>query len=164
MIIPFNIKYRKEIESGEYKVVTIDNNPVTILKWDVRGTAYPIVACVEVKDGDETIDFVNTFSEDGEISDSDNVLLKLQVPDIESTEFEDALIALAIEVNCMNPVKFTNIAKVWARQNADKLIDLAKKETVWVHNSGSTVTSEDGVEDDDYKKNNTIKFDITELS
>lgn len=32
--IPFNIKYRPEIESGKYKVVTSTNKPVRIVCWD----------------------------------------------------------------------------------------------------------------------------------
>ena len=40
--IPFNIKYRPQIESGEYKVVTRENCPVEIKIWDLKGD-FPIV-------------------------------------------------------------------------------------------------------------------------
>ena len=40
--IPFNIKYRPQIESGEYKVVTRENRPVEIKIWDLKGD-FPIV-------------------------------------------------------------------------------------------------------------------------
>ena len=40
--IPFNIKYRVQIESGEYKVVTRDDRPVEIKIWDLKGD-FPVV-------------------------------------------------------------------------------------------------------------------------
>ena len=41
-MIPFNIKYRPQIESGEYRVVTRENRPVEIRIWDLKGD-FPIV-------------------------------------------------------------------------------------------------------------------------
>ena len=38
----FNIKYRSQIESGEYKVVTREDRPVEIRIWDLKGD-FPIV-------------------------------------------------------------------------------------------------------------------------
>ena len=40
--IPFNIKYRPQIESGEYSVVTREDRPVEIKIWDLKGN-FPIV-------------------------------------------------------------------------------------------------------------------------
>ena len=40
--IPFNIKYRTQIESGEYTVVTREDCPVEIRIWDLKGD-FPIV-------------------------------------------------------------------------------------------------------------------------
>ena len=40
--IPFNVKYRPQIESGEYKVVTREDRPVEIRIWDLKGD-FPIV-------------------------------------------------------------------------------------------------------------------------
>lgn len=40
--IPFNIKYRPQIESGEYKVVTREDRPVEIKIWDLKGD-FPLV-------------------------------------------------------------------------------------------------------------------------
>lgn len=40
--IPFSIKYRPQIESGEYKVVTREDRPVEIRIWDLKGD-FPIV-------------------------------------------------------------------------------------------------------------------------
>ena len=40
--IPFNIKYRVQIESGEYRVVTREDRPVEIKIWDLKGD-FPVV-------------------------------------------------------------------------------------------------------------------------
>lgn len=40
--IPFNIKYRPQIESGEYRVVTREDRPVEIKIWDLKGD-FPVV-------------------------------------------------------------------------------------------------------------------------
>lgn len=40
--IPFNIKYRSQIESGEYRVVTREDRPVEIKIWDLKGN-FPVV-------------------------------------------------------------------------------------------------------------------------
>ena len=45
--IPFNIKYRPQIESGEMKVVTRRGEPVEIVYWDAVGKN-PIVAIIEI--------------------------------------------------------------------------------------------------------------------
>ena len=42
MKIPFDIKYRPEIESGKYKVITVvDNKPVRIICWDRKSCYKP---------------------------------------------------------------------------------------------------------------------------
>ena len=33
--IPFSIAYRPQVESGEYKVVTREDCPIDIIKWDL---------------------------------------------------------------------------------------------------------------------------------
>lgn len=40
--IPFSIAYRPQIESGEYRVVTREDRPVEIIKWDLKGE-FPVV-------------------------------------------------------------------------------------------------------------------------
>ena len=40
--IPFNIKYRPQIESGEYRVVTREDRPAEIKIWDLKGD-FPVV-------------------------------------------------------------------------------------------------------------------------
>ena len=61
----FDIKFRPEIESGKFKVVTVDGRPVTILRWDMKGN-YPILACTMVKqcnwEGDKSWDEERPFA------------------------------------------------------------------------------------------------------
>lgn len=52
MKIPFDIKYRPQIESGEYKVETRDGKKVRVLCYDANSTA-PVVALVTFNDGSE---------------------------------------------------------------------------------------------------------------
>lgn len=47
MKIKFDMKYRREIESGKYKVVTADYKPVTIERWDMKGNS-PVLASMMV--------------------------------------------------------------------------------------------------------------------
>ena len=63
MKIAFDIKFRPEIESGKYKVVSGNLSPVTILKWDAPCKEYPIIGMFE--NG-----FVTNYSIYGKDSDS----------------------------------------------------------------------------------------------
>jgi len=47
MKLKFDIKYRRQIESGKYKVVTADDKPVTIERWDMKGNS-PVLASMMV--------------------------------------------------------------------------------------------------------------------
>lgn len=45
--IPFDIMYRPQIESGEYKVVSRENKPARIVCWDMKSDHYPILALID---------------------------------------------------------------------------------------------------------------------
>lgn len=47
MKIKFDIKYRSQIERGKYKVVTANDKPVKIERWDMKGNS-PILASMMV--------------------------------------------------------------------------------------------------------------------
>ena len=47
MKIKFDMKYRREIKSGKYKVVTADDKPVKIERWNMKGNR-PILASMMV--------------------------------------------------------------------------------------------------------------------
>ena len=53
MKIPFDMKYRPQIESGEYKVETRNGKSVRIICWDKQGEC-PIVV-LSCMDGDEGV-------------------------------------------------------------------------------------------------------------
>lgn len=44
--IPFDIKYRPQIESGEYKVETRNGSPARVICWDRKHEEYPLVALI----------------------------------------------------------------------------------------------------------------------
>lgn len=74
MIIPFNIKYRPQIESGEYKVRTASGNPARIVCWDYKSQFdEPVFALITTTDGYE---YGCQFREDGRyIGNNDNFLV-----------------------------------------------------------------------------------------
>ena len=61
MKIKFDIKYRHQIESGIYKVITASGEPVKIERWDLQGN-YPILAVLPTTVSD--YEGVNTWVED----------------------------------------------------------------------------------------------------
>lgn len=69
--IKFDVKYRGQIESGEFKVVTRSGLPARVICWDRewRNSSYemPIVALIEAEDGRE---WPYTFSMDGKFKGS----------------------------------------------------------------------------------------------
>ena len=78
MKVHFDIKFRPQIESGEYKVVTGDDRPVRIISWDrkIIGGRYEIVALVPALQGDTEI--VQLYHPDGTLITADwNEKLKL---------------------------------------------------------------------------------------
>lgn len=91
MKISFDIKFRPQIESGEYKVVTGDDRAVRIISWDKKtyGGRTDIVALVPTSNGDTEV--VQLYSPDGTlISSSYNEKFKLFIitPEPNLTEFE----------------------------------------------------------------------------
>lgn len=48
MKVPFNIKYRPQIESGEAEVVTRNGRAVRIICWDAPSNNFPIVGYVRM--------------------------------------------------------------------------------------------------------------------
>ena len=95
--IPFNVKFKPQIESGEYKVVYVENSsmeqyPVEILKWDSNSDAGCIVCCIRRKGKDR----ISAFDENGEhkVSGEGNRLF-IVTPEEKLTEFEKAFDNLA---------------------------------------------------------------------
>lgn len=130
MKIPFDIKFRSQIESGEYKVVTRDSTPVRIVCWDANNPQ-PIVGLVY--DNDTMCDIVELFCGNGkywsEDKDKDSDFdLFIITPEPELTEFEKSLadvIGFAISQGVVEPNYETyKFVKDWS----ERLLELAKKE------------------------------------
>ena len=112
--IPFDIKYRPEIESGKYKVTTRDGRPARIVCWDAK-YEQPIVALVCYNDDVEDSEFYSAQGRwymDGDESPNDLIIV---TDEPEQSEFE----AFVYRVT-------TNKCE-WKRQ-AQKLLALAKQE------------------------------------
>lgn len=129
----FDIKYRPEIESGKMKVVTVDNRPVTILRWDMKGN-YPILACTMVKqcnwEGDESWEEERPFAYNTEghaagAIPAHKLDLFLVAAEPELTEFEDAF--LKIIKDCDDPALRKNYQE-YVREASAALLTIARKE------------------------------------
>lgn len=96
--IPFDLKYRPEIESGECKLVTREGFAARIVCWDAKGD-WPIVALYD-DNGDE---YVKWAHEDGRRNDEDSrtdLLIQIDEPEEEEeslTEFEEAFKRIVLE-------------------------------------------------------------------
>lgn len=90
----FDIKYRPQIESGEYKVETRDGKPVRIICFDAPIEHYPIIGV-----SDNPKDDPYTFTEEGKYIYGDNQPdssdLFIVTPEELLTEFEKAFDNLA---------------------------------------------------------------------
>ena len=84
MKINFNIKYRPQIESGEYRLETNDGKKVRIICWE-SNRDYPIVGLVTNEDGYEVI---GSWDEKGNLPAHINNHLMIITPDVELTNFE----------------------------------------------------------------------------
>ena len=51
--IPFDIKYRQDIEAGRYRVETRDGRAARIVCWDAKCKNYPVIAEIDGKVDDE---------------------------------------------------------------------------------------------------------------
>lgn len=127
MRIPFNIKYRPQIESGEYKVVTTKKQSVRIICWDRSTTYWKIVALVLAPDGKTE----NPFTYDVNGNESDGCLhnheldLFIITPGPELSEFEKAL-----EVFLMNADSSEETFHEEVKKHAAELLSLARDQFI----------------------------------
>ena len=127
MKIPFDIKFRPQIESGEYRVVTTKEQSVRIICWDRSTTYWKIIALVLAPDGETE----NPFTYDVNGKESDGCLhnhdldLYLITPEPELSEFEKGYMRI---VHKMKPEDFNDDGLKIAKEEAAELLDLARKE------------------------------------
>ena len=136
MRIPFDISKRPQIESGEYKVVYVENSstnqyPVEILKWDSNSDAGCIIGCIRRNGKDR----IYVFDENGEhkVSGEDDRLF-IVTPEPEISEFEKRLQEVLFEHATTN-----SSAEEKAHQYSSELLDLAKQQLL---RSGELLTQE----------------------
>ena len=131
MIIPFDIKYRPQIESGEYKVViyassnSITGCPVGILKWDYNSDAGCIVGCFR----SEGKDRLYIFNEYGEhvVSGMKKYNLFINTPEPDLSEFEKACVNLYVKGR-VDGFSEEELSKEALKEVAAELLELARKE------------------------------------
>lgn len=122
MKIPFDIKYRPQIESGEYKVETRNGKPVRIICWD-RKYGYPICGLVYEKETDREY-YINVLENgkktlDGMMKTSEDLFI------ITTEPFEQAPETFLMNADASEQTFHENVKKY-----ADKLLELAKKEVL----------------------------------
>lgn len=126
MKIPFDIKYRPQIESGEYKVETVDGRTVRIICWDRIATEpYDNCNIVALVTGPKSkTESTYYYYQDGHLwnktNDEGDSLLDLYIvtPEPELTEFEKAV------KNMMSP--YVKMPDEIHKEKAAKLLELAR--------------------------------------
>lgn len=97
--IEFNIKYRPEIESGKYKVVTSTNKPVRIVCWDrvaKDGQSKDLKLCVLIsEDNGESCYYYHSSGEPWLGNRDGNLFILTDQPEL--TEFEQELMKIMEE-------------------------------------------------------------------
>lgn len=130
--IPFNIKYRPQIESGEYKVVTEnDDEPARIICWDSPiNKERPIIAIV-------FDDQIEQYKADGRYDndyDTSNYDLFIVTPEPKPSKFTLALRNAMADTIALAEGKgddeTSEIADKQAKRYAAELLAIARKEAL----------------------------------
>lgn len=139
MRIPFDISKRPQIESGEYKVVYVENSsseqcPVEILKWDSNSDAGCIIGCVRRKGKDR----IYVFDENGEhkVSGEEDRLF-IVTPEPEMSEMEISLLSWLSD-DTSGEIPMERMKQV-VKARAAELLSLAKSQLL---QSGELLTQE----------------------
>ena len=122
--IQFNIKYRPQIESGEYTVKTRSGNPVRIICWD-RNSCTPICALITRDSGPE--DYVWTDKEGRNTKSGYYDDLFIITPDPDLSEFEKACAQL-YEEGCADGVSGEKLDNAALKESIAEILRLARKE------------------------------------
>ena len=125
--IPFDIKFKPQIESGEYKVETRDRRPVRIVSWDFLSEK-PIIGLIGM--GFNNGETIATYYKQGRVATShdDCVDLFIITPGPELSEFENKL-----RVICEDAVRESQLfpertSEDFAKKHSAELLALARKE------------------------------------
>lgn len=92
MKIPFDIKYRPQIERGEYKVVTKGGQNVRIVCWDMNTSNGTLLVALVKGFGGE-YEKIRSYTLDGKCkSASKDASLFISTPETELSEFKKAIV------------------------------------------------------------------------
>lgn len=136
MKIPFDIKYRPQIESGEYKVETRSGLPARIVCWDRNSKDMEILALVYDEHIDENNEELAEVALDGRMfprgKDHDYDLF-IVTQEEELTEFEQCLLDFAkardeYEYDSTKVVELNDKVIELTKSYAKKLLAIAKRE------------------------------------
>lgn len=127
MKIPFDIKYRPQIESGEYRVETKVGCPVRIVCWDMA-CELPILGLVLLND-EKAEEIAVGFTNEGTNLLGEPLYDKLFIitPGPELTEFEKGCIRLYQEGRD-DGLAGDNLSDEILKESAAELLELARKE------------------------------------
>ena len=131
--IPFDIKYRDKIESGEYKVVDNDNHNIRIICWDKKSEkkyGYCIVGLVEFGPNHEESTY---YTIDGKARLKDkHPCLFLITPEPELNDFEKAVANVCFDWQNIEPENriMTDSVEDAIKEDAAKLLAIARKEAL----------------------------------
>ena len=129
MKIPFDIKFRPQIESGEYKVVIEYDNRTfypRIVCWDFNSTE--LLACVNYGDREDVLEYDSSGKHIGKsVGRPDLIII---TPEPELSEFEKKLWEIMkSEGSPIGPMdKFTQDDERVFHAYSNQLLDLARKE------------------------------------
>ena len=129
--IPFDIKYRPQIESGEYKVETGDKKQVRIICWNRKVNDFPITALAYDAQKDVEI-FINTSVLGEPHTNIASDRLFIVTPEEEPSDWEKA-VGLALTDYQLLPRDKDGIANIhdieeFTKKKAIELLALAKEE------------------------------------
>ena len=122
--IPFDIKFKPQIESGEYKVETFSGYPVTIYRWDFYdGAQTPIMGTYVFEDGKE---YVGAWNDEGhfEIASPNDLDLFIITPEPELTSWQTFISGCLQKYGLLDCGAADRIAK----ECSAELLELARKE------------------------------------
>lgn len=132
MKIAFDIKYRPQIESGKYKVVTRKGETVRIERWDGKDDANPIDAFIWHNDEWNGPWHWHSNGLYKTAKSEDDFDLFIIITETELTEFEQGLVNFYNKRNAILPDKDGVFNKhdcdELLRESAKELLELAKKE------------------------------------
>ena len=130
MKIPFDIKYRPQIESGEYKVETEAGSPAKVMDWEYNNRVCG--KCIAIKitegDGDHGLLYTHEGKRASIFQAEEGSDLFIITPEPELSEFENKL-----RVICEDAVRESQLfpertSEDFAKKHSAELLDLARKE------------------------------------